>query len=226
VGRPADFAERFPMTYSVAAIAVAEQGDLDIASSDDPRLVNTREDIELIDAIARADHEAFVELHGRYLGRCAKVARRVLAQEEGVADVIQSVFLDVWRRAARYDIALGTVASWLLAVTHHRAVDYVRREEQHRRRRVLAAPFWQEASTEVDPAAWVLRSAEQQRVADALAELTPKQREVLVLSYYGGHTQREIARLLNAPLGTVKSRARDGLRQLREQLGKENAGGD
>jgi len=180
-----------------------------------------RDDLELIDAIAAADHEAFVELHGRYLSRCVKVARRVLAQEEGVADVIQSVFLDVWRRAARYDIALGTVASWLLAVTHHRAVDYVRREEQHRRRRVLAAPFWQEASTEIDPAMMVLRTAEQQRVAGALAELAPKQREVLVLAYYGGRTQRQIADLLGTPLGTVKSRARDGLRQLREQLGSD-----
>ncbi len=180
-----------------------------------------RDDLELIDAIAAADHEAFVELHGRYLSRCVKVARRVLAQEEGVADVIQSVFLDVWRRAARYDIALGTVASWLLAVTHHRAVDYVRREEQHRRRRILAAPFVQEASTEIDPAMMVLRTAEQQRVAGALAELAPKQREVLVLAYYGGRTQRQIADLLGTPLGTVKSRARDGLRQLREQLGSD-----
>jgi len=180
-----------------------------------------RDDLELIDAIAAADHEAFVELHGRYLSRCAKVARRVLAQEEGVADVIQSVFLDVWHRAARYDVSLGSVASWLLAVTHHRAVDYVRREEQHRRRRILAAPFMQEASTEIDPAMMVLRTAEQQRVAGALAELAPKQREVLVLAYYGGRTQRQIADLLRTPLGTVKSRARDGLRQLREQLGSD-----
>jgi RNA polymerase sigma-70 factor (ECF subfamily) len=177
-----------------------------------------RDDLQLIGAIARADHQAFVELHGRYLSRCVSVARRVLAQEEGVADVIQSVFLDVWRRAARYDLALGSVASWLLAVTHHRAVDYVRREEQHRRRRSPAGPLAYEAAADVDPAVWVLRSAEQQRVAAALAELVPKQREVLVLSYYGGHSQAQIADLLGTPLGTVKSRARDGLRHLREQL--------
>jgi len=168
-----------------------------------------RDDVALIEAIAGSDHHAFVELHGRYLSRCVAVARHVLAQDDGVADVIQSVFLDVWRRAARYDSALGSVATWLLALTHHRAVDYIRREDRHCSRRSPA---------EVDPATEVLRAAEQQRVAAALATLTLKQHEVLVLSYYGGHTQRQIADLLGTPLGTVKSRARDGLRHLRAQL--------
>jgi len=177
-----------------------------------------RDDVALIEAIAGGDHHAFVELHGRYLSRCVGVARHVLAQDDGVADVIQSVFLDVWRRAARYDPALGSVATWLLALTHHRAVDYIRREDRHRSRRSPADRLSNQASAEVDPAGEVLRAAEQQRVAAALATLTLKQREVLVLSYYGGHTQRQIADLLDTPLGTVKSRARDGLRHLREQL--------
>ncbi len=169
-------------------------------------------------AIARGDHQAFLELHGRYQRRCVSVARRVLARQEGVADVVQSVFLEVWRGAAPFDSSLGSVGTWLLAVTHHRAVDYVRHEQAQRRRAEVASALPQWTAAELDPEACFLRTAEQRQVAQALADLQPRQREVLVLAYYGGHTQRQIAALLETPLGTVKSRARDGLRHLRSHL--------
>lgn len=179
---------------------------------------SARDDVELVQGIAAGDHHAFLELHDRFQARCVSVARRVLACDDGVADVIQEVFLDLWMRSARYDPSRGTVAVWLLSVTHHRAVDYVRREQGQRNRaqrsRQLAGP----PQAALDPAAVFLRAADQRRVVAALAALAPSQRAVLVLAYFGGLTQTQIADRMGAPLGTVKTRARDGLRHLRQAL--------
>lgn len=186
----------------------------DVGGSPTARL----QDHELVAGIVQGDQQAFAELYGRYARRCTSVVRRVLARQEGTADVLQSVFLDVWRRAAPYDESAGPVGSWLLAITHHRAVDYVRTEEGQRRRVTRSAQLAEPMAVGVDPAETVLRAAERQRVAAALAELLPQQRRVLVLAYYGERSQSQIAALLGMPLGTVKSRTRDGLRRLREQL--------
>lgn len=177
-----------------------------------------RDDVELVRGIAAGDHHAFLEMHDRFQERCVSAARRVLARDDGVADVVQEVFLDLWRQSARYDPTRGTVAAWLLSVTHHRAVDYVRREQRQRNRAARAVLLVEPREAEADPAATVLRRAEQRQVVAALAALVPAQRAVLVLAYYGGLTQQQIADKMGAPLGTVKSRARDGLRYLRRTL--------
>ena len=187
-------------------------------SGDGARLSLARDDVELVRGIAAGDHHAFLEMHDRFQARCVSMARRVLARDDGVADVVQEVFLDLWRQAARYDPTRGTVAVWLLSVTHHRAVDYVRREQGQRNRAVRACQLVEPREVEADPAVTVLRVAEQRRVAAALAALVPTQRAVLVLAYYGGLTQTQISDKVGAPLGTVKSRARDGLRHLRQTL--------
>lgn len=178
----------------------------------------TQDDAALVRSIASGNHHAFLELHERFHGRCVTAARGVLARDDGVADVVQEVFLDLWRQSARYDPTRGTVAGWLMSVTRHRAVDYVRREQGQRNRTARARQLGGPREVEADPAVAVLRVAEQRRVAAALAALVPTQRTVLVLAYYGGLSQTQIAARMGAPLGTVKSRARDGLRHLRQIL--------
>jgi RNA polymerase sigma-70 factor (ECF subfamily) len=135
--------------------------------------------------------------------------------------VLQDVFLSVWRDPTGYDRARGSFASWLLAVVHHKAVDAVRREESQRRRQhraeeelELDAPT---ATRDVEDEAWSRVVAEQVRAA--LGGLADPQREALTLAYYGGYTQREVAALTGAPLGTVKTRMLAGMRRLREELG-------
>ena len=144
------------------------------------------------------------------------------SDDDGLAeDVLQDVFLSVWRDPGAYDRGRGSFASWLLAVVHHKAVDAVRREESQRRRQhraeeelELDAPT---ATRDVEDEAWNRVVAEQVRTA--LGGLSDPQREALTLAYYGGYTQREVAALTGAPLGTVKTRMLAGMRRLREELG-------
>jgi RNA polymerase sigma factor (sigma-70 family) len=145
----------------------------------------------------------------------------VLGDDVLAEDVLQEVFLTIWRDPGSFDGSRGSVASWLLAMVHHKAVDAVRREESHRRRRsraeddlVLAAPT---QTTDVEDAAWQRIVAD--RVRSALHELPAPQREALTLAYYGGYTQREVAALTDTPLGTVKTRMLAGMRRLKDTLG-------
>jgi RNA polymerase sigma-70 factor (ECF subfamily) len=136
-------------------------------------------------------------------------------------DVLQDVFLSVWRDPHAYDDARGSFASWLLAVVHHKAVDAVRREESQRRRTALAeedlALSEPVSARDMDEEVWSRVVAEQ--VRGALGSLSAPQREALTLAYYGGYTQREVSALTGAPLGTVKTRMLAGMRHLKEQLG-------
>jgi RNA polymerase sigma-70 factor (ECF subfamily) len=138
-------------------------------------------------------------------------------------DVVQEVFLTLWRDPGRYDGSRGSFASWLLSVTHHKAVDAVRREESLRRRRAQATEDAvamleeSEHAPGVDEEVWGLMRRE--RVRHALRDLPDAQREALALAYYGGYTQREVAALTGAPLGTVKTRMLTGMRRLAEALG-------
>lgn len=133
-------------------------------------------------------------------------------------DVVQEVFLTLWRSSERFDVERGNFASWLLAMTHHKAVDAVRREENFRKRR---SPIDVLAFTESDlPAVAdeVWSGLRRDQVRAALLSLSPPQREALALAYFGGYTQREIAGLTGLPLGTVKTRMLLGMRRLRDVL--------
>jgi RNA polymerase sigma factor (sigma-70 family) len=140
--------------------------------------------------------------------------------------VLQEVFLSVWRDPAAFDRGRGSVASWLLAVVHHKAVDAVRREESQRRRQTQAedamaldAPT---ATRDVEEEAWSRVVAD--RVRTALGALSVPQREALTLAYYGGYTQREVAALTGTPLGTVKTRMLAGMRRLKQELADSHGG--
>src|SRR4051812_1731392 len=178
-------------------------------------------DAALVRRIRAGDRDAVDDLYQRFRRPAFALARRILADDILAEDVLQDVFLSVWRNPGAFDRARGSLASWLLALVHHKAVDAVRREESQRRRQsragdelVLTAP---NEARDVETEAWTRVVSE--RVRGALAVLPTAQREALTLAYYGGYTQREVAALTGAPLGTVKTRMLAGMRRLKEELG-------
>jgi RNA polymerase sigma factor (sigma-70 family) len=182
-------------------------------------------DADVMRRIQDGDRSAIDELYERFRRPAFALARRILVDDVLAEDVLQEVFLSVWRDPAAFDRARGSVASWLLAVVHHKAVDAVRREESQRRRQaqaeeemVLDVPM---ATRDVEDDAWARMAGEQ--VRSAMGRLTQPQREALTLAYYGGYTQREVAALTGTPLGTVKTRMLAGMRRLKKELG--GAGG-
>ena len=176
------------------------------------------DDRALVARVTEGDDGALEALYRRYGRPCYGLARRILADEQFAQDVVQEVFLTVWRDASRFDPARGGFSSWLLSMTHHKAVDAVRREENLRKRRTSAEVLEGAVSDEpdVDEEVWsLLRRA---RVREALQTLPEAQRNALTLAYFGGYTQREIAGLTTTPLGTVKTRMLAGMKRLRETL--------
>ena len=177
-------------------------------------------DGQLVELVTRKDAGALEALYDRY-GRAAySLARRILTEETLAQDVVQEVFLSLWRDARRFDPGRGTVATYLLSMTHHRAVDVVRREENLRRWRISDEGLELEADPDPGPGVGDLAEASERRaeVRAALAELPVAQREALLLAYFGGYTQREVAALVGAPLGTVKTRMAAGMRKLKQAL--------
>jgi RNA polymerase sigma-70 factor (ECF subfamily) len=179
-------------------------------------------DAEILRRIRAGDRTAVDDLYGRFRRPAFALARRILGDDVLAEDVLQEVFLGVWRDPSAYQGGRGSVASWLLAVVHHKAVDAVRREESQRRRQALAEeelvltePV---AARDVEDDVWTRVVSQQVRAA--LGGLSAPQREALTLAYYGGYTQREVAALTGAPLGTVKTRMLSGMRRLKQELGE------
>lgn len=175
-------------------------------------------DGQLVELVAEKDAGALEALYDRY-GRAAfSLARRILTEETLAQDVVQEVFLSLWRNAGRFDAGRGTVATYLLSMTHHRAVDVVRREENLRRWRTSDEGLELEADPKVRVEDEVEASERRAEVRAALNELPDAQREALLLAYFGGYTQREVAALVGVPLGTVKTRMAAGMRKMKEAL--------
>src|SRR4051794_34048831 len=198
-----------------------ERVTMEAVSPPERRPAEDPADASLVRRIRAGDREAVDDLYTRFRRPAFALARRILADDVLAEDVLQDVFLSVWRDPGAFDRARGTFASWLLAMVHHKAVDAVRREESQRRRQsragdelVLAAPT---EARDVEAEVWTRVVSE--RVRGALAVLPKAQREALTLAYYGGYTQREVAALTGAPLGTVKTRMLAGMRRLKEELG-------
>jgi RNA polymerase sigma-70 factor (ECF subfamily) len=179
-------------------------------------------DADLVRRVGDGDADALGLLYDRYGKPCFALARRITADRNFGEEVVQEVFLALWRDPSRFDPTRGGFASWLLAMTHHKAVDTVRREETLRRHRAESADqseatAWSPGDMRsVDDQVWSTLRAE--RVRDALQELPEPQRKAIALAYFGGYTQREVAALTGAPLGTVKTRMLAGMRRLRSRL--------
>lgn len=175
------------------------------------------EDASLVVRVAEGDATALESLYQRYGRVTYSLARRILADEQLAQDVVQEVFLTVWRDAIKFDSARGQVSTWVLTITHHKAVDSVRREENLRKRREPADVLeFHDSGVSVDEDVW--SGMRRDRVREALGQLPDVQREALGLAYFGGYTQREIAKLTDTPLGTVKTRMLAGMRRMRGSL--------
>lgn len=177
-------------------------------------------DAELVRRLGDADGAALSQLYQRFGRPCYSLARRICADDGLAEDVVQEVFLTLWRDPARFDSSRGSFATWLLTLIHHKAVDAVRRESTIRRRMVSTPEAGEDWSPTLAPGA---DQAAMERVAAgqvraALHRLPLEQRQVLALAYFGGHTQREIAVLTGVPLGTVKSRMFTAVQRLRSLL--------
>jgi RNA polymerase sigma factor (sigma-70 family) len=175
-------------------------------------------DGQLVELVAQKDAGALEALYERYGRPAYSLARRILTDDTLAQDVVQEVFLSLWRDARRFDAGRGTVATYLLSMTHHRAVDVVRREENLRRWRTSDEGLELEPDPKARVEDEVEASERRTEVRAALAELPATQREALLLAYFGGYTQREVAALVGVPLGTVKTRMAAGMRKMKEAL--------
>jgi len=168
--------------------------------------------------VARGDHRAFERVYDHIAGPVFGLVRRIVRDPAQSEEVTQEVFVEVWRTAARFDPARGSGHSWVMTLAHRRAVDRVRSAQASTDRDLRAGRRDQERPFDV-VAEQVEARMEQEQVRRALDALTDLQREAITLAYYGGYTYREVAELLELPLGTVKTRLRDGLIRLRDALG-------
>jgi RNA polymerase sigma-70 factor (ECF subfamily) len=175
---------------------------------------------ELLRRVARGDEQAFTALYDAMAPRVYGLARRVLRDPAQAEEVAQEALVEVWRTAARFDAGRGSATSWVLTITHRRAVDRVRAAQAsaERERRVAATSVETPYDDVVEE---VTASLEQQQVRRCLSGLTDLQREAITLAYYRGYTYREVAEKLETGLPTVKTRVRDGLIRLRDCLGVE-----
>jgi len=176
-------------------------------------------DVELLHAVARGDEEALARLYDQYRVILFSMLVRILKSREEAEDVLQEVFLQVWKRAKDFDTERGRPFTWLVTLTRSRAIDRIR--QLGARQRLADSAAQNPANEASDAATDTLHSEQREIVTRALAELPEEQRRTLNLAYYEGLTQSEIAEQLGTPLGTVKTRMRTGMIKLRELLGEQ-----
>ena len=174
------------------------------------------DDATLARAVLAGDEPALAELYKRHGGTCLALARRVLADRVLAEEVVQEVFVRLWRDPVRFDPERGTMRAWLCAQVHGRSVDLLRAETARRAREERDA--FRSPTIDDDLERAVLELTEGEAVRRALATLSDGERKAIELAYFGGHTYREVAVLLEQPEGTIKSRIRSGLLRLRAAL--------
>ena len=167
---------------------------------------------------AKGDEDAFAQVYDLISPKVYGLILRVLRDPAQSEEVVQECFLEIWRNAARFDPARGSASAWIMTIAHRRAVDRVRASEADSRRDrdygAATQPVHHDETAETAEA-----RIEARRVRAALETLTPTQREAIELAYLGGYTHSEVAVMLDLPLGTAKTRIRDGLIRLRDTMG-------
>ena len=180
-------------------------------------------ELDLLARITKRERAAFEQLYTRYSNILYATAMKFLKEDADAQDVVQDVFIQIWDKAKLYDPAKGKPLTWALTMTRNRSIDRIRAIQRRTR---LRDDF--EKETVADESAGIREalsgvdvSEKTQILRDAVARLSPEQRKVIYLAFFGGLTQSEIADRLGEPLGTVKARARRGLMKLKEHLGEK-----
>ena len=180
-------------------------------------------ELDLLARITKRERAAFEELYARYSNILYATAMKFLKEDADAQDVVQDVFIQIWDKAKLYDPAKGKPLTWALTMTRNRSIDRIRAIQRRTR---LRDDF--EKETVADESAGIREalsgvdaSERTQILRDAVARLSPEQRKVIDLAFFGGLTQSEIADRLGEPLGTIKARARRGLMKLKELLGEK-----
>ena len=179
-------------------------------------------DATLVVAIGRWRQDALAEAYRRHAGAAFALARRLLGDRERAEEILQEVFLRLWNAPERFDPERGSLRSYLLAQVHGRSVDLLRSETSRRRREEREARETAEHGVDIEREVVDLTVADQ--VKEVVAELPVDERLAIELAYFGGHTYRQVAVLLDQPEGTVKSRIRSGLRRMRQGLVEAGVG--
>lgn len=181
--------------------------------------ISEKTDEMLIEGVAAGEHDALSALYDRYQGLMYGMATKITRDGSLAQDVVQDAFVGIWKNAARYSSERASARTWILSITHHRAVDILRRRRPTSELPEVEGParapdqlvlgdIWPEVAERLDAST----------VRQALESLPAAQRQAIELAYFGGLTQQEIAQRTQTPLGTVKSRVRLGLLQMRRVL--------
>ena len=181
------------------------------------------EDRELISLIVRGEKDALECLYNRYIISVYSLAMFMLKQEPLAQEATQDVFLNIWLKASSYKAERGEIRTWVMSIAHHKIVDVIR---SRRRAWALNDPASYEIldqipSPQISTAAEVERSLDREYFVKLISTLPPTQREVIMLAYYEGYSQSEIANKLQQPLGTVKTRVRLAMQKLRAVLERD-----
>ena len=180
-------------------------------------------DAALVVAIGRWSEDALAEVYRRHGGAAYALARRLLNDKELAEEILQEVILRLWNNPERFDSERGSLRAYLLAQVHGRSVDLLRSETSRRRREEREARESTAFGDDIEREVIDLTVSE--KVKEVVAGLPTDERKAIELAYFGGHTYRQVAVMLDTPEGTIKSRIRSGLRRLRKDLAEAGVGG-
>ena len=175
-------------------------------------------DEEMMHLVQEGDARAFEVLYERHGGAAFSLAYRMLGNRVNAEDVSQEAFLSIWRSRLRYQADRGSVRTWVLGIVHHRAIDALRRNLVHDRRRGSAEGIEERFEARELTDVEVVRREDARSVRAALQTLPAEQSRVIEMAYFGGYSHSKIADMLDTPIGTVKGRMRLGLDKLRHEL--------
>lgn len=172
----------------------------------------------LVGRMAQGDSEALAELYTRFSGMLFGLATKILGDPADAEEVLQEVFLQAWRQAARYQAGRSSVSTWLVLLARSRSIDRIRSRTVKQKTAVAAQRENSQQHTSPEGVANVFNQERHKRLTQELQRLPAEQRTVLEMAFYGGMTQSEIARATDTPLGTVKTRSLLAMKKLRLAL--------